>query len=370
MHRKRLLFFIGNLGSGGKERRVLVLLKGLAHSGHFDLHLVCIRNRIHYPEFQNMNVQYSYLIEEPDSKSPLKIILKLYRIVKESMPDLVHVWGSEEARYMMPIVRLLKIPLINNQITSATRVKFISKLINRLTFHFSDFIVSNSYAGLMSYRPPQHKSTVIHNGFDFARFEGKKSHVREELAIPEDAVVVVKVSRFSPGKDYQTLIKVAQRIIATSKSVFFLLVGDGPDRELLQSLCTAETRDNILFLGERYDVEEILLGCDIGVLLSDKEMMQEGLSNSIMEYMAAGLPVIATDAGGNPELVVDGETGYLVESRNADQIYDRISEIIRHPRRRRLMVDEGMQRIENEFSVTNFVDGHVNIIVRVLEHKR
>lgn len=368
MRKKKILFFVGNLSSGGKERRVLVLLQGLIRLDKYKLHLVLIRNKIHYPEFKKLNIEYSYIVEKKDKKNPFRILIKLFSIVMKSRPGLLSVWGNEEASYMIPISVLLNIPLINNQITSASKPHNVFvKMLNKINYYFSDFILSNSYAGIKSSNPPKHKSGVIHNGFDNNRFIGKESHVRQELNISQDAIIIVMISRFSPGKDYKTLINAANILLFKKTHVYFFLVGDGPDKERMERLITGEHSDNIIFLGQRKDVEEILLGSDIGVLLNDTDISKEGLSNSIMEYMAAGLPVVATDAGGNPELIIDNESGFLIENKDKEQLIDRLGQLISSNELRKKMGDKAQERIKNKFSLSNFVEKHEEIIKRFIK---
>ncbi len=365
MRKKKILFFVGNLSSGGKERRVLVLLQGLIRLDKYKLHLVLIRNKIHYPEFKKLNIEYSYIVEKKDKKNPFRILIKLFSIVMKSRPGLLSVWGNEEASYMALVSFLLRIPMVNNQITSATKPdNMLVRISNRINFVFSDYIISNSYAGIRNSNTPKHKSGVIHNGLDNGRFVGKESHIRKELSIPQDSIVIVMVARFSPGKDYETLLEVANNILSSGKDVWFLLVGDGTERSRIEKLNTGAYRDMIIFLGLRNDVEEILLGSDIGVLLNDKNIVEEGLSNSILEYMAAGLPVVATNAGGTPEIVQDGITGYLARSKDLKQIQKKLESLINESGLRQRMGENAKNRIVRDFSINTFIEKHDALIER------
>ncbi len=144
-------------------------------------------------------------------------------------------------------------------------------------------------------------------------------------------------------------------------------MGDGQERPKMEKITDGINRDRILFLGQRVDIEEILLGCDIGVLLNDTNISKEGLSNSIMEYMAAGLPVVATNAGGNPELVIDNETGFLIENKDKEQLTDRLEKLISNNELRKKMGDKGQERIKNTFSLESFVEKHEEIIEKFIK---
>lgn len=362
--RKKILFFIGNLGSGGKERRLLTLLKELSTKDLYDLHIVLIRDLIHYSEFHALSIEYSYLVKSQESKFPPRLFLKLWKIMKTSRPSLVHVWGAEEAAYMGVIAKIMRIPMINNQITSSTPVTgLLSKTIHKINFKLSDYILSNSEAGLLAYNPPPHKSGVIHNGMNLERFNVQACAIKEEMAISEDSLIVVMVARFCPGKDYDTLLEVARKVCEVIANVYFLLVGDGPERPIIQSKAEAmRITERVKLLGKRKDVEAILLSSDIGVLLSDISISTEGLSNAVIEYMAAGLPVIATNAGGNPEIVDHGVTGYLVNDKDANQISEFALKLATNSDLRSEMGFRGRTRIISEFSIDKFVDSHIDVI--------
>lgn len=363
MKKKKILFVIGAMGRGGKERRLQVLLQNLSKKQEYDIHFAIRNDHIKYHEFKQYDLEYYQILSQNESKNPIKVLLRLFRITQMIRPHLIHVWGSACATYMIPIALMLRIPIINNQITSASKPeKMLEKLTNWFNFQFSDYILSNSLAGIMSLKPPKHKSGVIHNGFDYGRFVGKESQIREELSIPQNAVIIVMAARFYPGKDFETLLKVANKVLETEKTVYFLLVGEGPERKRIESLNTGKRSDNIVFLGLRNDVEEILLGCDIGVLLNDPDLHGEGISNTIMEYMAAGMPVIATNAGGNPEIVNDEVTGFLVGSKDVDQITEKLMLLIKNESIRKQFKENGKERIMHYFSIESFVNKHDELI--------
>jgi sugar transferase (PEP-CTERM/EpsH1 system associated) len=148
--------------------------------------------------------------------------------------------------------------------------------------------------------------TQIYNGIDTERFrpgpEGARS--RDEFGIPADAFVVGVVGRLDPIKDHPTLFAAFDALRGSVPSARLLVVGDGPERGRLEALAG----EGVLFAGDRRDVPELMRAMDVFVLPS----RNEGISNTILEAMATGLPIVATDVGGNPELVLQGRTGTLV----------------------------------------------------------
>lgn len=130
------------------------------------------------------------------------------------------------------------------------------------------------------------------------------------------------------------------------KEVVFVAVGDGETLEASKKL-SADV-GALKFLGKRKNVEEIVATFDIGVLST----FTEGISNSVMEYMALRKPVVATDGGGTRELVVDGETGFLVPPGNADSLAAKIEHLLDNPDTARHMGEAGEARLKREFSLT------------------
>jgi len=146
-------------------------------------------------------------------------------------------------------------------------------------------------------------------------------------------------------KDYDTFTNAAKIILAQNSDVLFIAVGEGENIERFRTKMKDE--DRFIFTGRQEDTESIINAFDIGVLST----FTEGISNSIMEYMALGKPVIASKGGGTPELVINNETGFLIEPNNTKQLVDKISYLISHYDIAIKMGEKGQMRIKEEFSL-------------------
>ena len=348
----KILFFIESLRAGGKERRIVELLKGLKAYPEVEIALVLTREEVHYEEIYKLNIPIHFIKRKYLKKDPL-LFMKFYRIVKSFKPDLIHVWGVMVAVYSVPSVAILKIPLINNMITDTSPKH---KWRNKLAFNYSSRIISNCYAGLEAYEAPELKSGVIYNGFDFNRLISidSRNKIKEELGV-NTTFVVGMVATFSDRKDYATYVKSAIEVLAETRDVTFICVGDGDDTNIKMMIPEA-LKDYILFLGPRNNVEAIVNICDIGVLTSNINYHGEGISNSLMEFMASEKPVIATNHGGSVELVKDGTTGYLVEAFNPIEIKEKLLHLLRNKDSRLKMGSLAKERIEKEFNIKTMVD--------------
>ncbi|MFH1752815.1 MAG: glycosyltransferase, partial [Candidatus Omnitrophota bacterium] len=171
--------------------------------------------------------------------------------------------------------------------------------------------------------------------------------IRRELDIPEEAFVAGMVARFDHPKDYETFFAAAESLIAKKSDIYFVAVGEGPERERFERIVSDKGMGkNIVFTGLRRDIPDLINSFDVGVLLSG----YEGCSNVIMEYMACGKPVVASKAGGNPELVAYGETGLLVENADSRSTVEAIEYLYKNEKDRCKMGANGRDKIRKGFT--------------------
>jgi len=352
----KILFFIESLRSGGKERRLIELIKGLKNQhSNIEMELVLTREDIHYQEIFETGVKIHYTIRKYFKKDP-RIFFKFYKIAKKFKPDIIHVWGNMVAIYAIPTKVLLKIPMINNEITDAPLKVQQGLLSYRLSFPFSDKIIANTFAGLKSYNAPEKKSLVIYNGFDFNRINNltAKESIKGQFHI-NTKFVVGMVASFSELKDYKTYIKAANLILEIRQDVCFLCIGSGDDSAYKKMVATAN-KDKILFLGPQQNVESIMNCCDIGVLTSNIKVHGEGISNSLLEFSSLSKPVIATNNGGTIELIEDLKNGFLLHPFNSLELSNKINLLLNDEETRLEMGINAKQIVENKFGIKRMVE--------------
>lgn len=347
----KILFFIESLRAGGKERRIIELLKGLRKQPFIQIELVLTRDEIHYQEVHGLNIPIHIIERKIFKKDPL-LFFKFYRIARKFMPDVIHVWGHMVAVYAVPAKWLLKVPLLNNEITDSTpNQKLLGK---QIVFRASDRIIANTHAGLEAYQAPKSKSGVIYNGFNFDRLSTieEKEHVKKKFRITTRNTIGM-VASFTGYKDYGTFVQAANSVLKQFSDVTFLCIGDGDSAEFQKM--AADHADRILFLGKQDQVESIMNVCDIGVLLTNTKNHGEGISNALMEFMALGKPVITTNFGGSIELVEDGRSGYLVKAFNHQEVADKIIHLLTNSSVLNDLGRNAAQRISEEFSIEKMV---------------
>jgi sugar transferase (PEP-CTERM/EpsH1 system associated) len=213
---------------------------------------------------------------------------------------------------------------------------------------------------------------VIHicNGVDTDRFYARprtRQPLGPEGFAGEGTILVGTVGRMQAVKDQVTLVRAFLRLIQTDndarKRLRLIMVGDGPLREEAQKLLCISGAEHLAWLpGERRDIPEIMRALDLFVLPS----IAEGISNTILEAMSTGLPVVATRVGGNSELVVEGKTGSLVPASDPTAMATAIRAYLRDPGK---LLENGMagrKRVEKHFSIDSMVSGYLNVYDTVL----
>lgn len=361
----KIIFIIDTLTAGGKERRLTELIKGLISTSKAECELVVMSSDIHYKEILDLGIKIHIILRK--TKKDLTVFNKLYRIFRLFNPDIVHCWDSMTAVYSVPLCKYLRIKLVNGMIVdSPSKRNFSNKDYRRarITFPFSDFIVGNSRAGLKAYRAPEKKSIVIYNGFNFNRINHLENSivVLEQLNSDLDHIIGM-VATNSVKKDYKTFFFAAQRLLKSRDDILFLAIGKNTDDDNLKELIESKYSKHFRLLGKRSDVESLINVMDICVLST----FTEGISNSIMEYMALGKPVIATSGGGTNEIVIDNNTGFLTNPSDPEDLSKKMEALLNNPEMRQKMGKSGRERILDYFSINSMVDNYHKLYLTVLQ---
>ena len=199
---------------------------------------------------------------------------------------------------------------------------------------------------------PRKRLLAVPNGIRVEAFAAasheRRLALRNVLGLAADVRIVGSVGRLNPVKDQATLLSAFASAHAQLPDTALALVGDGALRETLRSQAAAlGVADAVRFLGDRSDVRQLLQGFDLFVLSS----LSEGYSMALLEACASALPIVATDVGGNREIVVDGRNGALVPSANADALTDAMSALLREPERAERMGQAGRDWALREASI-------------------
>jgi len=363
----RVLFFINELACGGKERRLTELLKSLNQRKDCDFELATMSNTIYYREVLDLNIPIHYLIRR--TKKDLSVYRMFYKLCQCYKPDIVHCWDSMTAVYSVPVCKLLNIKLVNGLIANSPEQQNILNkhwFRAKITFPFSDIIIGNSKAGLIAYRAPGNKSYVVNNGYNFERTTKiiEEDSIRNQLNI-NTRYIVGMVASNTIYKDYVTYFAAAQILLKRRRDITFLAIGENTDSIGLQRNIKEDDFEYFRLLGKRFGVESYINSLHIGVLST----FTEGISNSILEYMALAKPVVATSGGGTNEIIIDQETGFLVKKSNPEDLAEKIELLLNNEELRIRMGIAGQERIQNFFTIDSMTNSFINFYSKITTEK-
>lgn len=198
---------------------------------------------------------------------------------------------------------------------------------------------------------PEGRIKVIYNGIDPDAFPpadaASRSQARRLIGVDDDTPLVMQVARFHPVKDHETAVRAFARAVRSIPSAVLCLVGDGGEREAIKGLCgELQIREKVRFLGLRGDVSQLVPGADVFLLSS----LSEGVSVTLLEAMATGLPIAATDVGGNPEVVEHGATGLLSPRGDHEALAANLVTLLQDPAQCQAFGRAGRGRLLDQFT--------------------
>ncbi|MEJ5349165.1 MAG: glycosyltransferase [Desulfosoma sp.] len=305
-------------------------------------------------------------LHKPPGNS-LGFILNLARCLKSLQPDVVHTrnWGGLDG---VVAARLAGIRTVvhgehgwsyEDPYGVKTRRVFLRRLFSRWVREYT--CVSRQIKEWLQNKVKVHRPiNQIYNGVDTQKYKPSENvkDQRRRLNLPIDQYIIGTVGRLDPIKNHATLLNAFLKIRYEIPGSILLVVGEGSERIRLEKAAP----DGVVFLGNRLDVPELLRCLDVFVLPS----LNEGISNTILEAMATGLAVVATNVGGNPELVQDGVNGTLFLPRDVDGLARILVRYWREPQLRRAHGEAGRRRAVESFGVYKMVHSYEEVYLRVV----
>lgn len=352
-----ILYIIWSLGLGGAERVVINLAKGLDRN-KFNPIVCCLNDKgIFARELENADIKVIALNKR--KKIEPSIIKRIMQVIIENNIQIVHThmwganfWGRIAAKFSgVPVVIATE---HNADIWKNAFFLTLDKWLSRWT----DKIIAVSenvkefyvHKGIAS-----EKIEVIYNGVEITGapvLQCSSVPVRKEFGIREDETVLAVIGRLVEQKGHKYLFEAISSLDGQYK-VRVLVVGEGPLMKSLRSQVVGlRLADKVIFTGLRQDVPNLLKAIDILVMPS----LREGLPMIALEAMASGVPVVATKVGGNPEIIIDGLTGILVEPKDHIALKEAISRLINDKAFAQGLISNSKKKVEKEFSIANMVN--------------
>jgi glycosyltransferase involved in cell wall biosynthesis len=374
--KRNVLELIPSFHQGGSERQCVQLARLLHEDGFHRVHLAALdgtgplraeAERIGLGEIPSFPLNSFY------DRHAAAQLRRFVRLLRERQIDIVHAHDFYTNIFGMAGAALARVPVrIASRRESAVRSPR-QRFVERAAYRLAHAVVANCEEvrrQLVAEGVGAGKTVTIHNGLNLGRVALPADFDRREalaaLGLPGDErcrfVTIVANLRIEL-KDHPTFLRAARRVREAVPEARFVLAGEGELTSPLVALAAElGLGDAALFIGRCQRVAELLAVSDVCVLSSKSE----GFSNSILEYMAAGRPVVATDVGGAREAVVEGETGYLVASGDDAALAARIVSLLVEPERAREMGARGRHVVEEKFSSGAQLGRTLNLYERLL----
>ena len=375
-HRPLLIaHVVYHLGVGGLENGLVNLVNRLP-AAEFRHMIICLTDFTEFAQrIQRDDVEIIALHKRPGHD--WRMFVELFRLFRRRKPDIVHSRNLASLEAQIPAWLAGIRSRIHGEHgrdvsdMDGTNWKYIlqRRAISPFVHHY--IALSRDLEGYLEgkIRVPARRITRIINGVDVGLF--RPPETRSRGVLPKDFasatdLVIGTVGRLEPIKDQGTLVRafieLAERYPAHRARLRLVIVGDGSTRQALRELLAdRQLAGQVWFAGSREDVPKLMQAMDVFVLPS----LAEGISNTIMEAMACGLPVVATDVGGNAELVVEEKSGFLVPRDDPSQMATALSSYLETPEIVEQQGQAARDRAEQAFSLAVMVDSYRRVYRQV-----
>lgn len=356
-----------SLQPGGLENGVVNVVNGLNPS-RFQSSICCLKQAGEFSSRIPPNRAQIYEMGLQSGNDYL-LPLRLARLFRRTRTDIVHTRNPEAFFYGFLGAKLGGVRAVIHSEHGRTfpdkpHRRFLQRLFTRYTdkvFAVSEQLKQDlvTHVGLSAAR-----IDVLYNGVDTNTTHGRdRSAIRRELGVRDSDIVIGSVGRLAPVKNYAILLRAVPGLL-TNHDVTVIFVGEGPERPALETLADSlQIRQQVRFLGHRNDVRALLDGMDIFVLPSQSE----GMSNTLLEAMAAGVPVVASDVGGNTEIVRDKQDGLIFPRDDLEQLRARLAILCNDSAYRKQLGRSGYARVLQAFSIQAMIARYEELYNRIFE---
>lgn len=356
-----VLQFIDSFIQGGTERQTVQLTRLLHESRRYNVHLVCGNpNGPLREEAERLRIGEipSFPLTSFYDRTFVVQLRRLSRYLREREIDIIHTHDFYSNVFGMAAASLARVParVASKRETTGMRTAAQS-LVQRGAFGLAHAVVVNSEAvrrQLVAEGIPGEKITTVYNALDGNLIRAANGSNREEtlasFALPDSRslrFITIVANLRHEVKDHRTFLRAARLVRQEVPDARFVIAGEGPLEQPMREVATQlGLGPDVFFLGPCKRVSELLTVTDVCVLSSTAE----GFSNSILEYMAAARPVVATDVGGAREAIIDGQTGYIVAAGDDHAMASSIIDLLHNPEKARAMGIRGQELVSQKFS--------------------
>jgi glycosyltransferase involved in cell wall biosynthesis len=347
----------------GGQNQVLLTAGGLRARGHRVVVVAHPNGELR----KRLPVDMEVVPLAPRGEVDLPTAWRLSRVIRELQPDIIHAHDPHGVAVAATALSIAS-PSRRPALVAARRVDFHIKgnSFSRWKYRQVDRFVTASEAiraMLIEDGVPADRATTVHEGVDVDRVVAVEPlNVREEYWFPPHSLIVGNIAALVPHKGQKYLVDAAALVVREVPEARFLVLGEGELRAVLeQQIKHLHLAQHVVLAGFRADILALLKGLDLFVMSS----VTEGLGTSLLDAMAAGRPIVATRAGGIPEVVVDGVSGLLVPPRDAHALAEAILGMLRDEALRQRLAEAGFARVRARFSVDRMVEETLGVYAAV-----
>ena len=353
----------------GGQNQVLLTVLGLRALGHRAMLVAHAAGELRQRAAEGLELVPLAPVTEMD----LSAAWKLSRLMKQLRPDVIHAHDPHGVAMAALALSMsgARTPRPLPPLVASRRVDFHMKgnALSRWKYRQVDCFICASdaiRAMVIADGVRADQAVTVHEGIDIGRVAAAPpANLHADLWLPHDAPIVGNVAALVPHKGQRHLIEAAAIVVRKVPDARFVIAGEGELRPVLERQIKEHRLEKHVFLaGFRPDILSVHKAFDVFVMSS----LTEGLGTSLLDAMACGKPIVATRAGGMPEVVLDGETGILVEPRDDAAMADAIVELLRDQALRRRMGAAGEARVREEFSAERMVQETLALYERVARH--
>lgn len=352
-------------GLGGQEKRILLEATGLAERGH-EVTIVCREEARIKKEALRQGIEVETL---PFRRLyDIESILRLYAFIKKKRSHVVNTHSGIDSWIGGIAARLAGVPLL-------VRTRHLNIPLRRNILNFIHYLPDVYITCGEDMRQnlinkcgfPFQKVVSVPTGIEPVFFDIKRdSEAKVKYGLNSDNIVVTNVGILRKVKGHEVTLRSVKRVIGSFPHVRFLIVGDGPRREHLEEMVNElGISGYVLFTGFIENVAEVYSFTDVAILSS----WSEGLPQSLLHAMAAGVPVVATKVGGVPEVVIHEETGILIEPGDSESLSKGIIRVLKDPLLREHMVSKAREIIKSRYTIDHMLDKTESLYRELLSRK-
>lgn len=346
---------------GGAEQVVINLVENTDPS-RFNVSILCLEGQI--GPFGMQLAKKGFTVKSFGRRSGLdfRLVKSLRRYFIDNEIEVIHCHQYTPYIYGLFASLLLPIKVVFTEhgrfYPDERRLKrvLVNPILSLLTDHITAISAATADALEEFENFPSNKIDIVYNGIDDRRFQLPSSlSLRKKLGIPEEAFVLATVARLDRIKNQELMIRALHEILKINQDIYLLVVGDGPERERLETLSAdLQLTSHVIFAGFRQDTPCYYKIMDLFLLTS----FSEGTAMTLLEAMANGIPCIGTDVGGNPEIILDQETGFIIADNDQGALVKAIMKLYQDRNLLCQMGQASRRRYENLFTVDKMVQSY------------